>query len=109
MIRGRMCEVIAASRTPSDSGSFFFAGLLSHLDALLGVPTDQAVKSLPLTPEVEAALTEQSGPIGAALRAVQAWERGDWQQGLGADSTDEVRKAYLEALRWAEESKHLLH
>lgn len=109
MIRGRMCETIAARHAPSDSGSFFFAGLLSHLDALLGVPTDQAVKSLPLTPEVEQALTSQSGPIGAALQAVRAWERGEWDQGPAADSTDEVRKAYLEALRWAEESKHLLH
>ncbi|MEZ5459376.1 MAG: HDOD domain-containing protein [Steroidobacteraceae bacterium] len=76
MIRGRMCEVLAEQQDPNSAGSFFFAGLLSHLDALLGVPTTEAVKALPLTADVEAALTQQDGPIGEALRAVRAWERG---------------------------------
>lgn len=110
MIRGRMCEVLAEQQDPNSAGSFFFAGLLSHLDALLGVPTTEAVKALPLTADVEAALTQQDGPIGEALRAVRAWERGHWDvTEAGSEATERIRRAYLEALRWAEESKQLLH
>lgn len=110
MIRGRMCEVLAEQQDPNASGSFFFAGLLSHLDALLGVPATEAVKALPLTPDIEAALTQQDGPIGEALRRVRAWERGHWDEtDAGSDATERIRRAYLEALRWAEESKQLLH
>jgi c-di-GMP phosphodiesterase len=110
MIRGRMCEVLAEQQDPNASGSFFFAGLLSHLDALLGVPTAEAVKALPLTPDIEAALTQQDGPIGEALRRVRAWERGHWDEtDAGSEATERIRRAYLEALRWAEESKQLLH
>lgn len=110
MIRGRMCESLAQQRDPNAAGSFFFAGLLSHLDALLGVPTNEAVKSLPLPPEIEAALTQQDGPIGDALRAVRAWERGHWDvTEAGSEATEQIHRAYLEALRWAEDSKQLLH
>lgn len=108
MVRARMCELMAEQRQPSAAGSFFFAGLLSHIDALLGLPTDEAVRSLPLTRDIENALTLHAGPIGEALREVQAWERGEWDLALsGADARD-VRAAYLEALRWAEEARRML-
>ncbi len=107
MVRARMCELVAERRDPPAAGSFFFAGLLSHIDALLGLPTDEAVRSLPLTRDVESALTRQAGPIGATLREVQAWERGEWQHVASGDDA-EIRAAYLDALRWAEEARRML-
>ena len=108
LVRARMCELLAPPRAARESGGFFFAGLLSHLDALLGLPTQQAISGLPLTPTVEQALVEQSGPIGATLRGVQAWEQGRFE-GLG-DGLDErtLRYAYLEAVEWAEQVRPML-
>jgi EAL and modified HD-GYP domain-containing signal transduction protein len=108
LVRARMCELLAPPRAGRESGGFFFAGLLSHLDALLGVPTQQAISGLPLTPTVEQALVEQSGPIGATLRGIQAWEQGRFE-GLG-DGLDErtLRYAYLEAVEWAEQVRPML-
>jgi EAL and modified HD-GYP domain-containing signal transduction protein len=108
MVRARMCELMAERRDPQAAGSFFFAGLLSHIDALLGLPTDEVVRSLPLTSDVESALTRQAGPIGEALRAVQAWERGEWERVREVGDGAAVRAAYLEALRWAEEARQML-
>lgn len=110
MIRGRMCELLGMQQAPGEAGSFFFAGLLSHLDALLGVPTAEAVRSLPLTAAVESALTSAEGPIGAALQGVRAYERGDWEQaGAGQFTEAQIRAAYLAAVAWADDSKHLLN
>lgn len=108
MVRARMCELMAERHQPSAASRFFFAGLLSHIDALLGLPTEEAVRSLPLTPDVETALTERSGPIGEALRKVQAWERGEWDPALADHGDADLRAAYLEAVRWAEEARQLL-
>ncbi len=108
MVRARTCELMAERHDPQAAGSFFFAGLLSHIDALLGLPTDEAVRSLPLTSDVESALTRQVGPIGEALRAVQAWERGEWERVRTTGDDAAVRAAYLEALRWAEEARQML-
>ena len=110
MIRGRMCELLGVQKAPGDAGSFFFAGLLSHLDALLGVPTAEAVRALPLTQAVESALTNEAGTIGAALHGVRAYERGQWDNAGSNQFTEEqIRAAYLAAVAWADDSKHLLH
>lgn len=109
LVRARMCELLAPLRAGREAGGFFFAGLLSHLDALLGVPTPQAISDLSLTPSVEQALVAQSGPIGETLRSVQAWERGRFD-GAGSGGVDEprLRYAYLEAVEWAEQVRPLL-
>ena len=109
LVRARMCELLAPPRSTSEAGGFFFAGLLSHLDALLGVPTAQAISGLPLSRSVEQALVAQAGPIGATLRGVRDYERGHFDAGAG-EALDErrLRYAYLEAVEWAEQVRPLL-
>ena len=109
LVRARMCELLAPPRAGREAGGYFFAGLLSHLDALLGVPTPQAISGLPLTASVEQALVSQSGPIGATLRGVRDYERGrfDAIDGTGLDER-QLRHAYLEAVEWAEQVRPLL-
>src|SRR5208337_4849616 len=65
LVRARMCELLAAITHPAQSGMSFLAGLLSHLDALLGIPTLEAVGKLPLTKDLELALTQYAGWMGA--------------------------------------------
>jgi EAL and modified HD-GYP domain-containing signal transduction protein len=109
LVRARMCELLAPPRAGREAGGFFFAGLLSHLDALLGVPTPQAISGLPLTASVEQALVLQAGPIGATLRGVRDYERGEFANvdGSGLDER-QLRYAYLEAVEWAEQVRPLL-
>lgn len=109
LIRARMCELLAANRDAGGSSELFFAGLLSHLDALLGVSTEEAVRSLPLSKDLSMALTSMSGPIGAKLKAVVAFEQGRWSAALaeGFDSA-QLQKNYFDAVRWADDARALL-
>lgn len=109
LVRARMCELLAPPRAGRESGGFFFAGLLSHLDALLGVPTSQAIGDLPLTPPVEQALVAHAGPIGATLQAIRDWEQGRFEASPSAGLDERsLRYAYLEAVEWAEQVRPLL-
>jgi EAL and modified HD-GYP domain-containing signal transduction protein len=109
LVRARMCELLAALRLPQRAAEHFLAGLLSHLDALLGVPTSEAIQRLPLAKDLVSALATYQGPMGATLRYVIAFEHGDWGAS-DAISVDPLygQRVYIEAVRWAEEARTLL-
>jgi EAL and modified HD-GYP domain-containing signal transduction protein len=106
LMRARMCERLRSSNDEQEAGVFFMAGMLSHLDAMLGVPLDEVVGSLGLVPAVSEALLARKGAIGRALTAVEAYERGRWDAVMAAGFQDlaMVRAAYLEAVGWSEET-----
>ncbi len=109
LVRARMCELVGAHAGIKSSGELFFAGVLSHLDALLGVSTAEAVRSLPLSDAVSSALISHSGPIGAVLQAVTAFEQGRWHEiNLEESVTARIPAAYLEAVSWAQDAGALL-
>jgi EAL and modified HD-GYP domain-containing signal transduction protein len=109
LVRARMCEVIGQSEGARDSGSLFLTGLLSVLDAMLAVPMPQAVQQLPLDSAIAAALTRHQGPLGEALVAVIAWERGDWDTVLASRyGHTALQQAYFEALDWAERTRSMV-
>ena len=106
--RARFCELLAPhGERPLAAGSLFMVGLLSALIEFGGIPAAQIASELELAPEIAAALNGRSGPLGAALALVEAYERGDWQaldgrcSDLGVDpiGTGDI---YLEALTWAQ-------
>jgi EAL and modified HD-GYP domain-containing signal transduction protein len=109
LMRARMCERLRSSDDDQEAGAFFMSGMLSHLDALLGVPLEEAVSSLGLVPAVSDALLARKGTIGRALTAVEAYERGRWDAVMAAGFRDlaAVRAAYLEAVGWSEETLKL--
>ncbi|NBU24165.1 MAG: EAL domain-containing protein [Gammaproteobacteria bacterium] len=109
LIRARMCELLHDPVVGADSGTFFMTGLLSHLDALLGVSREESLQGLALAPAVRAAVLERAGPAGRALSAVEAWERGEWDAVAEAGFADaaKVRAAYLDAVAWSEETVKL--
>jgi EAL and modified HD-GYP domain-containing signal transduction protein len=109
LMRARMCERLRSPQDDQEAGAFFMAGMLSHLDALLGVPLEEAVSSLGLAPAVSEALLARKGVIGRALTAVEAYERGRWDAVMAAGFQDlaVVRAAYLEAVGWSEETLKL--
>ena len=109
MVRATMCEQLAQTLAPHDAASCFLVGLFSVLDALLDRPMPEVLHALPLAEEVQRALLDQTGSLGAILHSVLAYERGNWEEAtrLGLDQNSTV-DAYLHAIAWAVETRAAL-
>lgn len=107
LLRGRLCELIGrARRGGSPAGpapeTFFTVGLLSVVDAIMQVPLPQVLEALPLADEVQAALLERRGPLGDALSAVTAYERGELTAARRHAPGVPLPDLYLAAMSWAD-------
>ena len=104
MVRAKMCEQLAKRMQQSQSATSFTVGLLSVLDAFMDRPMPDILPMLPLADDIVEALLAHEGRLGATLRCVLAYERGDWEtvQHLGCPR-DLLVQTYLEALKWATE------
>ena len=107
LLRGRLCELLAAPLgRPAAADTLYIVGLISNLDVLLGVPMVELVEEMDLAAEVRNALLDRSGPFGPALRLVEAYDTGRWDdvltecRALGIEAT-ELASLYLAALAWA--------
>jgi EAL and modified HD-GYP domain-containing signal transduction protein len=100
-VRARMCERLADSHNDYRQSAFFTVGLLSVIDALLDRPMAEALQGLSLSDEVSDALVLRSGPLGTTLRAVIAYEQGDWKRhALLRFRPSRLRDSYLDSLQW---------
>jgi EAL and modified HD-GYP domain-containing signal transduction protein len=101
--RGRTCEAIARRLGADDVDAYFFTGMLSVVDALLDRPMDEAVRDLPLSEDVVAALVQRAGGKGRTLTMAEACERGAWDEAAlpGLDA-GELAVLHVEALTWAD-------
>lgn len=108
--RGRMMQLIARALRPQDSAFHdraFVAGILSLVNALLGMPMSEILGSMPVHAEVRAALLERSGNLGAMLSLVEALEESEL---IGIEKAldrvpglehGQVIGMQIEAMRWA--------
>ncbi len=105
MVRAKMCELLAELHCTQTQSQMFILGLLSVLDALLDVPMVDLLDSISLNIYLKLALLNYSGENGLVLKRVIAYTEGRWQS-LVDDTFDPApyTVAYLEALRWADES-----
>ncbi len=104
-MRARMMELLARQWLPDEpriDEQAFLTGMLSRLDALLGVPLAQAVAGLPLTAGVRDALLDHAGPLGRLLGICEARERADLaalealcgeMDGIGIEQTAQAEAA----------------
>ncbi len=104
LTRARMCELLGMSRGDVGPDELFTIGLLSVADALLERPLTTIVGELPLADAVASALMHREGPSGAILQAVIDYEVANF----GTDTVQAHRAAvgiaYMDALRWAQET-----
>ena len=109
IVRAKMCELVARHLKRPNAGSYFTAGLLSLLDALLDRPLSDVLRQMPLSAELELALLTGSGDIGLVLYAVTGYEAGALEgvKHLGLE-LDVMWTAYLEALTWADVARHCM-
>lgn len=103
LVRARLCEQVAASAGDAPTGAYFTTGLFSTLDALLDMPMDEVLATLPLHETLVAALTDGRGRLGEALACALDHEVGRWRAdrylGLGADV---LTRTYAETVEWAD-------
>lgn len=100
MTRARICQTIAQSVGLAPDAAFTI-GLLSGIADLVGQSTAELASHLPLSSEVDLALSDGTGPLGTLLAVVRDYERGD-PAGLAAmTSPNDAVKAYLNAVQWS--------
>jgi EAL and modified HD-GYP domain-containing signal transduction protein len=83
----------------------YTAGLLSVLDVVFRIPMAELVEDLPLAPSVAEALVDGTGPLGAVLDAVRAYERADLHalERLRPGELARYLQVYRDAAAWAQE------
>ncbi len=105
-VRGRFCE-LAARFCELNSTEQYLLGLLSMVPAMLRLPIDELVQTLPLREEIRQALTEVDLPEGTLLAWMVRHENADWAAcdaiALAHDlDRKSLVRCYAEAVVWAE-------
>lgn len=112
IVRARMCERVAEQLERRNCSTYFTAGLLSLLDALLNRPITTIVEQMPLSAELEMALVSGGGDVGQVLRSVKAYERGKFEEvelvELAELDACVLKDIYLESITWADSIKQCL-
>lgn len=70
----------AGEKTPFTSQGMFLLGLLSRLDALLGLPLEEVLEKMPLDPKVKNALLHPENAGHAWIELVEALENARWRR-----------------------------
>jgi len=108
--RGKLMEFIAIEDRPHDKNHqdrAFMVGVLSLLDALLGIEMTKVVGTLSIQEDMRQALLRRHGYLGRQLALVEANETGRIDKiltiitELGYLSMNQFTQMQLEALAWA--------
>jgi EAL and modified HD-GYP domain-containing signal transduction protein len=110
IIRARFLEQMAIELDRKNAGDYFMLGLFSHIDAMLDRSMEYLMEQLPLTDLVKNALILRKGDMFSFLRAIEAYEAGEWKvfdemiTNIDIDLT-KIPGFYLEAVGWADSYK----
>lgn len=107
--RGKLLESIAALERGHDmdyQGRAFMVGILSPIDALLGLPLPEIIAQLNLMDEVNAALLKREGSLGRMLDLAEKMEANDLEgitgllQSMPFLTLIDLTQAELDAVVW---------
>jgi EAL and modified HD-GYP domain-containing signal transduction protein len=102
LTRARFCELITEAMGDGDPSARFLVGLLSRFDGLLGLPMEEVLNRLPVSPEVRDALLYGVGPHGPVLGLVDAYERAAWDTVTDLVGTSGLGEVYAQSVAWAQ-------
>lgn len=95
--RSRFCEQLGSDLGLADRGfDLFLLGMLSVIDAILDLPMQDVIETLPLAPDVRGTLLGESTPLTPVLELARECEREE-------PTNERVAGRYQEACRWVEE------
>ncbi|WP_433300355.1 EAL and HDOD domain-containing protein [Actinoplanes sp. CA-030573] len=93
LTRARLCENIATWFGASADAAFM-AGVISGVGRLLAISPAGMADQFPLAPAIVDALTAGTGQLGRVLRAVDAYENGEF-------GSFDLAGQYMDAVRWS--------
>jgi EAL and modified HD-GYP domain-containing signal transduction protein len=113
LVRARLCELICRglhgdADADAEPEAYFTVGLFSIVDAIAHAPLVQVIEALPLTEGARDALLHHSGPMGDALAAAIAYERGELETVAQRAPGAPVSDLYLSAVAWADATAGVL-
>ncbi|MCP4216108.1 MAG: HDOD domain-containing protein [bacterium] len=109
VVRARLCELIGQElglESKSESANFFFMGIFSMADVLLGRPMLEVLAELPLETGVKAALLGEHNRYSRILHLVLSYEEADWENTARLSKELNLGQGrlpahYLDAVQWA--------
>jgi c-di-GMP-related signal transduction protein len=106
LVRARFCE-LAAPRMGLSSDEQYLLGMASLFPAMLRVPAETIVASLPLRKEVRESLCGTENPERRPLALAELLEQGDWDRCDQIIQAHDLPSAHLlqdyeNAIRWSE-------
>jgi c-di-GMP phosphodiesterase len=108
--RAHMAESISKIYGQPQPEIFFLVGLFSVLDALMDQPMAQVIPDLNLSPTITDALLNYEGLPGFILRAIKAYETGDWTTVRNLNIPDEtLTHIYLDSIKYTTLLSQELH
>lgn len=109
LIRGRMCELIAEGMKYPNPSGFFMAGMMSGFHLMLDITPEELMDQIPLGEDIQQAVRDRAGIMGATITHAIAYESGDWDQ-LPADFDSTLfESAYRQSLQWTKEAMLAMH
>lgn len=103
MMRAKMAEILGSADPDVNPDQCFAVGLFSILDALLDMPLQEVLDTLPISEEMISALSSRDGKMGEILRNIELYEQADWDELMTLINHSAYQKAYLQAIKWASE------
>ena len=98
LVRARFCELVAESA--QQGADLFLVGLLSLMDAILGVPMGLVLDGIGLAAETRAVLLGHSGPLAPIYDLMLAQESGAWQRVAQLAGQLRLRSSLIAECHW---------
>jgi EAL and modified HD-GYP domain-containing signal transduction protein len=113
LVRARFCELIAP-RVRHGHADLFLVGLLSLMDALLGIPMTRVLEGLALERETKAVLLGQRSLLSPVYELMLAQESAQWEKVAECCSRAGVRGSFVaechwKAMQWARQMTGSVH
>ena len=99
LVRARFCELLAP-KVQHGNCDLFLVGLLSLMDAILGVPMAQVLQGIALDRETRAVLMGESSPFSPAYELMLAQEGGQWEKVAQLASRLHLRSSFIAECHW---------
>jgi len=99
LVRARFCELIAPSLHPADA-DLFLVGLLSLMDAILGLPMGLVLEGIALDRETRAVLLGESSPLSPIYELMLAQENAQWEKVAQLSGRLRLRGSFVAECHW---------
>jgi c-di-GMP-related signal transduction protein len=105
LLRGHFCELISG-KLHQRKTDYFLLGLLSLMDAILGLPMTEVLRRVSVDRKIKQALLREPSPLLPVYQMVLAHESADWLRCRSLSQELKLEEAaladsYMESVKWA--------